>query len=413
MPEITHVVNGVIDQQKMYGYAPTSIDMMYYAVFKPIINRHAARGIEEYSADIVDEFRIEYEKRAEEHSITRSYHASIRKAIRQLTSYVESGTVDFSREATPLKVLISDEHMELVEECLDQKQFTSQGNRGAIHLFMRHFFRFVETETGNTTPIEDETVRRFILYESEQYNNCIGHFMAALRLLIPFLREKGILSGTTDYSVFAPKAPRTKIMKPFSPDEIKSMLDSIDDTPIGKRDRAILLLGYGNGLRAGDIVNLKINDIDWKRCEIRLIQGKTGKPVKLTLNATTMNAIADYILTARPSIDSDSIFLTAVRPYNPLSPTRVSVLIQQLSERAGVEHVPGRASHGLRRSYAINLAESGTDLELISQMLGHTCFSSDRQYLTFNRTHTSLCAMDFSMVPITSGAYHNPGGSKA
>ena len=65
----------------------------------------------------------------------------------------------------------------------------------------------------------------------------------------------------------------------------------------------MILLGYGNGFRAGDVVNLTRKDIDWKSAEIYVVQGKTDIPLKLTLNTTTMNAIADYILNGRPECE--------------------------------------------------------------------------------------------------------------
>jgi len=214
------------------------------------------------------------------------------------------------------------------------------------------------------------------------------------------------MTGTADYTAFTPKAPRTKMQVPYSPEEVEAMLDALGTTAIDVRNKAMLLLGYDSGLRAGDIIKLTLDDIDWSKGEVAIVQGKTAEPLWLPIHPTTMNAVADYILKARPMSEYRTVFLTVARPYRPLaSGSSLSVMMAELSKKVGIELVPGRAFHGVRRSFAINLAEADVPLETISQMLGHKDFSTDRQYLTFNRTQTSMCAMGFELVPLASEYY--------
>ena len=94
------------------------------------------------------------------------------------------------------------------------------------------------------------------------------------------------------------------------------MLDAVDrKTKRGKRDYAILLLGVVTGLRAVDIVNLELGDIDWIRGEIKLVQAKIRKTVVLPLTADVGEAIKDYILNVRPAADTQKIFLRIQTPY--------------------------------------------------------------------------------------------------
>ena len=134
--------------------------------------------------------------------------------------------------------------------------------------------------------------------------------MQSVRILTDYLRSKNLLTGSMDFSVFSPKAPPTIMQEFYTEDEVDALLSATGDDPIGKRNRAMILLGYGNGFRAGDVVNLTRKDIDWKSGEIYVVQGKTDIPLKLTLNTTTMNAIADYILNGRPECEYDNVFLT-------------------------------------------------------------------------------------------------------
>ena len=68
----------------------------------------------------------------------------------------------------------------------------------------------------------------------------------------------------------------------YTEEEVAALLSATGDDPIGKRNKAMILLGYGNGFRAGDVVSLTRKDIDWKSGEIRIVQGKTDIPLKLT-----------------------------------------------------------------------------------------------------------------------------------
>lgn len=413
MRPIIQIVDDVMAQAKDHGSAQSTINMMYNGIFKPIINRHLKEGSSEYTPSIIRDFLAEYEDRFSKHDISQSHMATVKRALRYLNSCAESGQVDFSRAIIPLKVIPSDFHMNLIDECMKCVS-GGDGHRSSISLFMRHFFCFVESRYPDSNLITDEMFRAFIIDASERFPKCIGHFMQSVRILVDFLRNKNLLVGGTDYSVFSPKAPRTIMQAFYTEDEVDALLSTIGDDPIGKRNRAMILLGYGNGFRSIDVVKLTRNDIDWKKGEIHISQSKTSIPLKLTLNATTMNAIADYILNGRPECEYNNVFITDTKPYRPLSSTRLSVMMTELSHKAGVAIIPGRAFHGLRRSYAINLAEAGTELNLISQMLGHQSFACDRQYLTFNREQTLFCAMDFSMVPITAGVYNfaKQGGEK-
>lgn len=413
MRSITQIVEDVMAQAKDYGSEQSTVNMMYYGIFKPIINRHDKEGLSEYTPSIVEDFRAEYEDRLSKHDVSQSHMATVRRALQYLTSCADSGRVDFSRAKKPLKIIASDYHMSLVDECMGSV-CSGDGHSDSINIFMRHFFCFIESMCPDCDIITDEMIRAFILDASVKYPKSIGYVMQSVRILTDYLRSKNLLTGSMDFSVFSPKAPPTIMQEFYTEDEVDALLSATGDDPIGKRNKAMILLGYGNGFRAGDVVNLTRKDIDWKSGEIHIVQGKTAIPLKLTLNSTTMNAIADYILNGRPECEYDNVFLTVARPHRPLVASGLSTMMTTLSKKAGVAIIPGRSFHGLRRSYAINLAEAGTELDLISQMLGHQTFECDRQYLTFNREQTFFCAMDFSMVPITAGAYYiaTQGGEK-
>lgn len=406
MKPINDIVNETMRQMETYGLSAGTIRMQYYGIFKPLINLHATAGQPAYSSEIIGRFFSSYEDRLAAGTVTQSHFATVKRAIQFLDSCASTGTVDFSYAIRPIKVIPSDCHMLMVNECIQGIKGLSSREGKNIGLYMRHFFCFMEQKIPDSSPVTDSLVREFILEACAKYEGSIGYIMRAVRCITAYLRSKGLMGGDTDYKAFTPKAPRTKMQVPYSPDEVEAMLGATDPTPLGMRNRAMLLLGYGDGLRAIDIIRLTLDDIDWRKGELQIVQSKTSEPLKLTMNPTTMNAVADYILKARPESSLRTVFLTVTKPYRPLaSSSRLSVMMVELSEKAGVEIIPGRAFHGVRRSFAVNLAEADVPLATISQMMGHTGFSSDRQYLTFSREQTGFCAMGFDLVPVTSECY--------
>jgi integrase len=110
------------------------------------------------------------------------------------------------------------------------------------------------------------------------------------------------------------------LISPYTDEEIKKVLSVIDSTSnIGKRDMAILMLAFDTELRAIDITRLCLRDIDWQSGEIHIVQSKTKRPLSLPLHASVMNAVADYILEARPKSTSKEVFLRTLSPYRPLN----------------------------------------------------------------------------------------------
>ena len=143
--------------------------------------------------------------------------------------------------------------------------------------------------------------------------------VSCLRGLFRFLFLEGYIS--TPLAEALPRvqsAFRTAIPTVWKPDELQRVKDSIDlGNPTGKRDYAIVMLVASTGLRAGDIINLKLSDINWEKKEISVVQNKTTKPLVLPLMDSTGWAMIDYIKYARPDSDFDNVFLRHLSPFEP------------------------------------------------------------------------------------------------
>jgi Site-specific recombinase XerD len=149
--------------------------------------------------------------------------------------------------------------------------------------------------------------------------------------------------------------------------------------------------------------------IDWINGRVFVNQSKTSESLVLPLSGQTMNAVADYILQARPDCDHEEIFLNVKGPVRPMDKRHhtFSRLMKKYSLKAGVEQVPMRSFHSLRRSFATELSSAGIPIETISQLLGHQRIDEDKPYLSYNREQISFCSMGFEEVPIKQGVYRD------
>ena len=145
------------------------------------------------------------------------------------------------------------------------------------------------------------------------------------------------------------------------------------------RDRAILLLLSGLGLRAIEVARLELDDFDWRRGEV-VIRGKGRRDERLPLPPDVGEALADYLQHGRPSKAGRSLFLGVRAPHAPLTSGAVNGVVGQAAGRAGIEDV---SPHRLRHIVTHN-TEDGVDRRFIQVQVGHESDSSTAIY-----THVS------------------------
>ena len=174
------------------------------------------------------------------------------------------------------------------------------------------------------------------------------------------------------------------------------------DAVITKRDKSITLLSLLSGLRACDIINLKLSDIDWNTDTISIIQQKTGKPLCLPLLPVIGNAIYSYISEERPQTKSKHVFLSQVAPYKPFASHSACYLtIKRVLKRAGVDMGTGICgTRLLRHNAASKMLSRGISIETIASALGHTTPESTTIYLTTDAERLRECVLPLSAVPI-------------
>lgn len=233
----------------------------------------------------------------------------------------------------------------------------------------------------------------------------LGTIMYVMRNFFCFLYHDGFLSE--DISTLLPKirVPRSGgVPYAWKTEDIQKLLGAVDmEDPAGKRNYAIFLLAMYTGLRAGDIRNLRLKDIDWSRKIINIIMGKTKQPIDLPLLADVGWAIIDYLKNGRPQTSCNCLFVRHKAPFGPIGGTAaLDKAIHRYMVKAGLntnikEH---HGMHSLRSTLARNMLDSGASLPVISQTLGHRDVNTTSIYLKIDIEGLRKCALELEEVLI-------------
>lgn len=286
----------------------------------------------------------------------------------------------------------------------------SKNSIAPLYSIARDFFYYLQQlEMTDMNNICHETIYTFMKEEFQNHQGCTAIVTYVLRKICKFFHQNGFPQVPSEIIPFRLPPPRTKVYPAFTKEDMKSILSMPDlETVAGKRDYAVLILASVTGMRAIDIANLKLTDIQWMDKSIHFVQHKTGNGVTLPLDSRASLAVSDYILHGRPDSDCYNVFLTEGKPYKKLSDKSsiADILVKyiKLSDIVKVPH-DGKSFHAFRRSMGIWLLETSTPPELISQILGHQSKDVLKRYLPLTPSKLSICALDFEGIEVQSEVY--------
>lgn len=222
---------------------------------------------------------------------------------------------------------------------------------------------------------------------------------SALRVLCRFLEESGCQTGLSA-AVPTMCSRRVGSVRVLAAGGVDRLVDTADRaTRAGRRNRAVLLLAARTGLRPVDIAGMRLADIDWRHARITIVQHKTGRMLNLPLLADVGEAIADYLLHARPAGGSDDhLFLRLQAPFTGLASRDFYHVSVGAFAQAGIPAPEGMGSglRVLRASMATRMLEAEVPLAVISGSLGHQGTGSTRHYLAGDERAMRECCLDFA-----------------
>ena len=239
-----------------------------------------------------------------------------------------------------------------------------------VHAFLTERFgtRAVELET-----LVAQDANRFILRHAQRFSRSHTKLLAtALRSFLRHLYQRGDIAVGLASAVLPVMNWRLSgLPKSLMPEQVESILESCDrSTAIGRRDRAILLLLARLGLRAGEVVAMTLDDLDWDT-GIVIISGKGQRHEPLPLPHEVGEALVAYLLDGRPPCSTRRLFVRMLPPHRGFAdPTTIRDVVRRSLMRVGIDP-PFKGSHLLRHSLANGMLRNGASLEDIGQILRH------------------------------------------
>ncbi len=226
-----------------------------------------------------------------------------------------------------------------------------------------------------------EALRAFVLRRAQPYGiEYAKSVVTAVRAFLRFLGTTGRCPPGMEYGVPGFLVAQLDSMPRYiGQEEVQRVIEAcIVDTPLGTRDRAIVLLLSRLGLRAGEVARLSIKDIDWQNGRVA-VQGKSRRREWLPLSQEVGDAILDYLRQRRSTAKVPEVFVGTVAPFRPLQPQSIATIVRKALIRAGVV-APTMGAHVLRHSAATAMLRQGVSLAGVGAVLRHRSFQTTAHY---------------------------------
>lgn len=248
--------------------------------------------------------------------------------------------------------------------------------------------RWLDEEGITETEVTADELHRFVgeLYDLGIAPSSTARILAGIRSFYGYLELEKLTEGNPAQLLDTPRRGR-KLPPVLSLEEIEGMIAACDLLPANAtRNRAIIEMLYGSGLRVSELCNLSLERVHLDEGYL-LVEGKGSKERLVPMSATAMEALRDY-LPERDLADikpgEEGIVFLNSRGHR-LSRVMVFYIVRDLAAAAGVEKTV--SPHTLRHSFATHLLEGGANLRAIQQMLGHESIATTEIYLHLDTTH--------------------------
>lgn len=355
-----------------------------------------ARSFDTLSTGVLEEFTACQQERARRGEIGRSRRNALVKTARMMLEFQRTGRTTW-RMMSPDPGL-SGSFCELLEHfATGVGHEVAPGSVRVLASEIRHFLAYLDrTGRGSLGALSVDDVRGFMVEMAPRRPAGIGNVVWSLRRFFAFLNAEGLSEVRVDGPLAHVAPQRVRALPCLTREETLRLLEGIETvTSCGKRDYAMVVLAVSTGLRCCDIVALRLEEIDWRRDEICLVQAKTSQRLVLPLPPLAGNALAEWILHGRPDCDAREVFVRLHAPFVKLGKSTGSTLMRRRLARAGVDHASGdgKSFHALRRTTGTRLIESGSGLALAAQILGHAHIDSSRRYFSLAEEQIRECCL--------------------
>ena len=347
------------------------------------------------AAFLSDEYDIDFSKPSD------TTQSSRRRALLMLIDFFDTGAYPKHYSIRP-DLVIPIEYEKVFEEYrenIDNKGLDAKTKKEKFVWFSL----FLKYLSGKGISRTKDITRNHV----HEYLHSLTHYASRTRALAAtYLREalnwmkqkQFIAFSGHDVLPLIKSGSNRNLLSYYKKEEVLKTLHTIDtNTSFGKGLYFAAVTAALLGLRAGDIIRLRFDNIDWENNIISIFQQKTGSPLILPLLDEVIFALLDYLKNGRhDSPDKEYILITCNAPHTRYRSTvSFSRPLSKCLERAGVDaNGRHRGLHSLRQSLATNLTNNNTPLSTISGILGHASIRTTDVYIGLDETHLKELSLE-------------------
>jgi site-specific recombinase XerD len=323
------------------------------------------------------------------------YHSQGR-FIRLLNSYYNTGVFDFSTLKRGKVQPTNENHKRIYSDYGIDLRNTYE-NENTVHFYEYELYYFLqylnEIQVSDVKELTSSTVLEYIKYVKQRRQRAV---LCGLRRYFKYLGRDDLYASIQGIHAYRYK----RIIPTLTDDEQVSLKETINSHRVSYRDTAIVLLGLYTGIRACDLINLKLSDIDWINETISFKQSKTGNTVCIPLITAVGNAIARYLTKERPKTDTNYLFARQLAPFERLADhASCYAIVERIFKRAGIgkeDRIFGM--HMLRHNAASTMVKNEVPIATIAAILGHANTDTTDIYITTDETRLKECVLPMANI---------------
>ena len=326
---------------------------------------------------------------------------SYRRALALFARYESGRPCDFSvaaREEDPLAALPAwARGMASSYLALRRREGCSDGTVGCARRAIARFSSYADAMGARSwREVDARLVADWCVEDEHLTAGGRACYVGKVRGFLEYLAEEGVVPGGLSLAARSEAAASRKVVEVLSNADVAVAVESrlSASTPLELRDAAIIALGLTMGLRACDVVGLRLSSVSWRDSTVGLVQQKTGAALRLPLTVAAGNALVAYLRRGRPKVSSPFVFVKHRAPYDQL--TR-SACRDAMLRTFG----PGVTRfHALRRTFATSMLRAGSGRSEVAEALGHRTELSTGPYLSLDAARMRECALSLGSLPI-------------
>jgi len=265
--------------------------------------------------------------------------------------------------------------LRFIKEFIHYIEYQRNYSSHTVYAYRSDLEQFLSFANHSFESIDRETIRKYLFFlkEKNYHPRSISRKIACLKAFFGFLVRRGYIKTNPTLLILSPKVPE-RLPSFLTVEEVEKILEAASDkSQMGLRDRAIMELLYSSGIRVGELVSLRMEDVNIPDETIK-VKGKGSKERVVPIGSCALNCLFEYF--GKRGLRGGYVFLN--RKNRRLTTRSVERIIKKYAKIAGINKKI--TPHVFRHSFATHMLDRGADLRTVQEMLGHSDIATTQIY---------------------------------